>query len=66
MGGPSDRTAIAELLIGQRALLLREDFSRIAVELEFRWEVFRGQEVTAVDFAAASGALEACAAVLAG
>ena len=39
------------------AWLLRADFSRIAVE--FRWEVFRGQEVAAVDFAAASGALEA-------
>ena len=38
--------AAAELLIGHRAWLLREDFWRVAVE--FRWEVFRGQEVAAV------------------
>ena len=49
--------AAAELLIGHRAWLLREDFWRVAVEV--RWEVFRGQEVAAVDFAAAASALEA-------
>jgi hypothetical protein len=49
--------AAAELLIGHRAWLLREDFWRVAVEV--RWEVFRGQEVAAVDFAAAAAALEA-------
>jgi hypothetical protein len=36
--------------------LLREDFWRVAVEV--RGEVFRGQEVAAVDFAAASSALD--------
>jgi hypothetical protein len=45
--------AAAELLIGHRAWLSREDF------WEVRWEVFRGQEVAAVDFAAAASALEA-------
>ena len=49
--------AAAELLIGHRAWLLREDFWRAAVEI--RWEVFRGQDVAAVDFAAAANALEA-------
>jgi hypothetical protein len=49
--------AAAELLIGHRAWLLREDFWRVAAEV--RWEAFRGQDVAAVDFAAASSALEA-------
>jgi hypothetical protein len=49
--------AAAELLIGHRAWLLREDFWRTAAEV--RWEVFRGREVAAVDFAAAASALEA-------
>src|SRR2546429_9874040 len=46
--------AAAELLIGHRVWLLREDFWRVAVE--GRWEVFRGQEVAAVDFAAGARA----------
>ena len=46
--------AAAELLIGHRAWLLREDFLQVAVEL--RWEPFRGREVAAVDFAAAAAA----------
>jgi hypothetical protein len=49
--------AAAELLIGHRAWLLREDFWRVAVEV--RWEVFRDREVAAVDFAVAAAALEA-------
>ncbi len=48
--------AAVELLIGHRAWLLREDFLRVAVE--FRWEVFRGQVVAAVDFAAAADAVQ--------
>ena len=48
--------AAAELLIGHRAWLVREDFLRVAVEL--RWEVFRGQVVAAVDFAAAADAVQ--------
>jgi hypothetical protein len=47
--------AAAELLIGHRAWLLREDFLRVAVE--WRWEVFRGREVAAVGFAAAADAV---------
>jgi hypothetical protein len=47
--------AAAELLIGHRAWLLREDFLRVAVEV--RWEPFRGREVAAVDFAAAADAV---------
>jgi hypothetical protein len=49
--------AAAELLIGHRTWLVREDFWQVAVEV--RWEVFRGQEVAAVDFVAAASALEA-------
>lgn len=35
---------------------MREDFLQVAVEL--RWEVFRGREVAAVDFAAAVDAVQ--------
>ena len=48
--------AAAELLIGHRAWLLREDFLQVAVES--RWEVFRGREMAAVDFAAAADAVQ--------
>ena len=48
--------AAAELLIGHRAWLLREDFLQVAVEL--RWEVFRGRQVAAIDFAAAADAVQ--------
>jgi hypothetical protein len=48
--------AAAELLIGHRAWLLREDFLQVAVEV--RWEPFRGREVAAVDFAAAAEAVQ--------
>ena len=48
--------AAAELLIGQRAWLLREDFLQVAVEVG--WEPFRGREVAAVDFAAAADAVQ--------
>jgi hypothetical protein len=48
--------AAAELLIGQRSWLLREDFLQVAVE--FGWEVFRGRQVAAVDFAAAADAVQ--------
>ena len=46
----------AELLIGHRAWLLREDFLQVAVE--FRWDVYRDREVAAVDFAAAADAVQ--------
>jgi hypothetical protein len=46
----------AELLIGHRAWLLREDFLRVAVEV--RWDVYRDREVAAVDFAAAADAVQ--------
>ena len=47
--------AAAELLIGNRSWLLREDFlGRGGV----RWEPFRGREVAAVDFVAAADALQ--------
>jgi hypothetical protein len=45
------------LLIGHRSWLAREDFRAVAVEPG--WEVFTGQVMAAVDFAAAAGALEA-------
>jgi hypothetical protein len=48
--------AAAELLIGHRGWLLREDFVQVAVE--FRWEVLRGCRVAAVDFAAAAEAVQ--------
>jgi hypothetical protein len=48
--------AAAELLIGHRAWLLREDFLQVAVE--FRWDVYRDREVAAVDFAAAADAVQ--------
>jgi hypothetical protein len=48
--------AAAELLIGHRAWLLREDFLRVAVEV--RWDVYRDREVAAVDFAAAADAVQ--------
>ncbi|HYA51644.1 MAG TPA: hypothetical protein VEG33_10780, partial [Streptosporangiaceae bacterium] len=48
--------AAAELLIGHRVWLLREDFLQVAVEA--RWEVFRGRQVAAVDFAAAAYAVQ--------
>ena len=48
--------AAAELLIGHRGWLLREDFLQVAVEV--RWEPFRGREVAAVDFAAAADAVQ--------
>lgn len=48
--------AAAELLISHRSWLEREDFLQVAVEVG--WEPFRGQEVAAVDFAAAAGAVQ--------
>jgi hypothetical protein len=48
--------AAAELLIGHRTWLLREDFLQVAVEV--RWEVFRDRRVAAVDFAAAADAVQ--------
>jgi hypothetical protein len=48
--------AAAELLIGHRAWLLREDFLQVAVETW--WDVYRGREVAAVDFAAAADAVQ--------
>jgi hypothetical protein len=48
--------AAAELLIGHRAWLLRQDFLDVAVEVG--WEVFRDREVAAVDFAAAADAVQ--------
>ena len=48
--------AAAELLIGHRAWLLREDFLQVAVEV--RWEPFVGRQVAAVDFAAAADAVQ--------
>jgi hypothetical protein len=48
--------AAAELLIGHRAWLLREDFLQVAAEL--RWEPFRGREVAVIDFAAAADAVQ--------
>ena len=49
--------AAAELLIGHRWWLFRAEFLAIAVESG--QEVFSGQEMAAVDFVAAAGALEA-------
>ena len=49
--------AAAELLIGHRSWLFRADFLAIAVESGR--EVFSGQEMAAVNFVAAAGALEA-------
>jgi hypothetical protein len=49
--------AAAELLIGHRWWLYRDDFRDIAVE--FGWQAFSGQVMAVVDFAAAAGALEA-------
>ena len=43
-------------MIGHRVWLLREDFLQVAVEA--RWEVFRGRQVAAVDFAAAAYAVQ--------
>jgi hypothetical protein len=48
--------AAAELLIGHRAWLEREDFVRLAVRLD--WEPFRGRQVAIVDFAAAADAVQ--------
>jgi len=48
--------AAAELLIGHRTWLLRQDFLDVAVEAG--WEVFRDREVAAVDFAAAADAVQ--------
>jgi hypothetical protein len=48
--------AAAELLIGYRAWLERDDFIRLAVRLE--WEPFRGRQVAIVDFAAAADAVQ--------
>jgi hypothetical protein len=48
--------AAAELLIGHRAWLEREDFLQVAVEAG--WEPFRERMVAAVDFAAAAGAVQ--------
>jgi len=47
--------AAAELLIGHRLWLYRDDFREIAVE--FGWEPFSGQVMAAVDFEAVAGAL---------
>ena len=48
--------AAAELLIGHRGWLLREDFLQVAVE--FEWDVYRDRQVAAVDFAAAADAVQ--------
>jgi len=48
--------AAAELLIGHRTWLLRQDFLDVAVEAG--WEVFRDRQVAAVDFAAAADAVQ--------
>jgi hypothetical protein len=48
--------AAAELLIGHRAWLLREDFLQVAVET--RWDAYRDRVVAAVDFAAAADAVQ--------
>jgi hypothetical protein len=48
--------AAAELLIGHRGWLLREDFLQVAVEVW--WEPFRDREVAAVDFAVAADAVQ--------
>jgi hypothetical protein len=48
--------AAAELLIGHRVWLERQDFLQVAVEV--RWEVFRDRQVAAVDFAAAADAVQ--------
>jgi hypothetical protein len=48
--------AAAELLIGHRAWLLREDFLQVAVES--RWDAYRDRVVAAVDFAAAADAVQ--------
>lgn len=47
--------AAAELLIGHRTWLLRQDFLQLVVE--FRWDVYRDCHVAAVDFAAAADAV---------
>ena len=48
--------AAAELLIGHRGWLLREDFLQVAVE--FEWDVYRDRQVAPVDFAAAADAVQ--------
>src|SRR5438876_4747071 len=48
--------AAAELLIGHRTWLLRQDFLDVAVEV--RWEPFRDRQVAAVDFTAAAEAVQ--------
>jgi hypothetical protein len=48
--------AAAELLIGHRSWLLREDFLQVGVEI--RWDAYRDREVAAVDFAAAADAVQ--------
>ena len=48
--------AAAELLIGHRSWLEREDFLQVAVEAG--WEPLRERMVAAVDFAAAAGAVQ--------
>ena len=48
--------AAAELLIGHRAWLEREDFLQVAVEAG--WEPFLGRQVAMVDFAVAADAVQ--------
>ena len=48
--------AAAELLIGHRAWLLRQDFLDVAVKVG--WEVFGERQVAVVDFAAAADAVQ--------
>ena len=48
--------AAAELLIGHRVWLEREDFLQVAVEV--RWEPFLGRQVATVDFAVAADAVQ--------
>jgi hypothetical protein len=49
--------AAAELLIGHRWWLYRDDFREVAVELG--WQAFSGQVMAVVDFEAVAGALAA-------
>jgi hypothetical protein len=56
--------AAAELLIGHRAWLEREDFLRLAVQLQ--WEPFRDRQVAVVDLAAAADAVQGTLACSAG
>ncbi|HLQ54140.1 MAG TPA: hypothetical protein VK162_07695 [Streptosporangiaceae bacterium] len=55
-GGWLPTEAAAELLIGHRTWLLRQDFLDVAVEAG--WEVFRDRQVAVVDFAAAADAVQ--------